>query len=76
VDAFTPVDLNASYAIGDQEGRGLTDAWVIGLDISNIFDEDPPYVNIAPTNNGSGGYDATASNPVGRLIGVMVSKRF
>ena len=76
VDSFTPVDLNASYAIGDQEGRGLTDAWVVGLDISNIFDEDPPYVNIAPTNNGSGGYDATASNPVGRLIGVTVSKRF
>lgn len=76
VDSFTPVDLSASYAIGDQEGRGLTDAWVVGLDISNIFDEDPPYVNIAPTNNGSGGYDATASNPVGRLIGVTVSKRF
>jgi len=76
VDSFTPLDLNAWMEIGDPDGRSMRDGWVLGLEISNVFDEDPPYVNIAPSGNGSGGYDATASNPVGRLIGVNVKKAF
>ena len=40
----------------------------IGSEVRNLFDEDPPYVNIAPSGNGSGGYDATAASPVGRMF--------
>ena len=49
---------------------GLT----IGLEARNVFDEEPPYVNLAPSINGSGGYDATASNPIGRLFALTVNK--
>ena len=30
---------------------------------------------IAPNVNGSGGYDATATNPTGRVIGISLRKR-
>jgi iron complex outermembrane receptor protein len=76
VDAFTPVDLNFWVELGDADGTGLADGWVLGAEIRNVFDEDPPYVNVAPSGNGSGGYDATAANPVGQLFGVNVRKSF
>ena len=37
---------------------------------------DPPFVNVAPGGNGSGGYDATVANPVGRLFSFYARKRF
>lgn len=76
VDSFSPVDLNAWIDIGDPNGTGLTDGWVLGFFVNNVFDEEPPYVNIAPSGNGSGGYDATASNPVGQLFGISLEKSF
>ncbi len=76
VDSFSPVDLNAWISFGDPDGTGLADGWVLGFQVGNVFDEDPPYVNIAPSGNGSGGYDATASNPVGRLFGISLEKSF
>jgi len=33
-------------------------------------------VNIAPSVNGSGGYDATAADPIGRLFAASVRKSF
>jgi iron complex outermembrane receptor protein len=44
--------------------------------VRNLFDQKPPYVNIAPSGNGSGGYDATAADPIGRLVAVSVRKSF
>jgi iron complex outermembrane receptor protein len=76
VDAFTPIDLSAWMELGETDGTGWGDRWVVGAEISNVFDEDPPYVNIAPSGNGSGGFDATAANPVGRLYSVSVRKSF
>ena len=40
----------------------------LGLEVRNLFDAAPPYVNLAPSSNGSGGYDATAASPLGRVI--------
>ena len=69
VSSYTPVDLSVSYTFGRDGawspfGKEIT----IGAEIRNLFDEDPPYVNIAPSGNGSGGYDATAASPVGRMF--------
>jgi iron complex outermembrane receptor protein len=33
-------------------------------------------VNLAPGVNGSGGYDATSSNPVGRLLALSLRKKW
>jgi iron complex outermembrane receptor protein len=70
VKAYTPVDLNLSWTVG--EAHKLT----FGLEVRNLFDTKPPYVNIAPSVNGSGGYDATTTDPIGRLIAASVRMRF
>jgi len=65
VSAYTPVDLNLSWRINPSSALK---AVVLGIEARNIFDAKPPYVNIAPSGNGSGGYDATAADPVGRFF--------
>ncbi len=70
VDAYTPLDLSVAKTIGgDMLGGGRAQ---VMLEVRNLFDQDPPYVNIAPSRNGSGGYDATAANPIGRMFAVSL----
>lgn len=72
VSSYTPVDLRLTYTLPENDTMlsGLT----VGAELRNMFDEEPPYVNLAPSNNGSGGYDATATNPIGRLMAVTLNK--
>lgn len=67
VSSFTPVDLNLSWRISP---KSALKSIVLGAEIRNLFNAKPPYVNIAPSGNGSGGYDATAADPVGRLFAI------
>ena len=60
VAGYTPIDLGVSYKFGSEHQV------TIGAEVRNLFNFRPPYVNLAPGVNGSGGYDATASDPVGR----------
>ncbi len=62
VKNYTPIDLNLTWRVGDE--HQIT----FGLEARNLFNVSPPYVNIAPSVNGSGGYDATATDPIGRLF--------
>jgi iron complex outermembrane receptor protein len=71
VASYTPVDLNLSWRVGDA-GKPLT----FGIEVRNLFNIKPPYVNIAPSVNGSGGYDATTTDPIGRLLAASVRKSF
>ena len=74
VDSYLPVDLTFGWDLGSLGGSALLQDLRLGLEVRNALDEDPPYVNLAPGANGSGGYDATASNPVGRLFAVSLRK--
>jgi iron complex outermembrane receptor protein len=56
--------------------EGFGEDLSLGLELRNVLDEDPPYVNLAPGVNGSGGYDATAANPVGRLLALSLRKKW
>ena len=76
VDSWTTLDLGIAITPGDEMASVLDGGITIGLDIRNAFDEQPPYVNLAPNINGSGGFDATAANPVGRVIGVSLRKKW
>ncbi len=71
VASYTPIDLNLSFRVGDK-----VKPFTLGLEVRNLFDVNPPYVNVAPSVNGGGGYDATATDPVGRLIAVSARKTF
>ncbi|MBC2665425.1 TonB-dependent receptor [Novosphingobium flavum] len=62
VKSYTPVDLNLSWKTGEDHQL------IFGLEVRNMFNVKPPYVNLAPSSNGSGGYDATTTDPIGRLF--------
>jgi len=71
VKSYTPVDLNLSWELGES-----AKPFTFTIEVRNLFDTKPPYVNIAPSVNGSGGYDATTTDPIGRLFAVSVRKKF
>lgn len=74
VDSYTPVDLRLTYRLPETGALSLAAGMTVGVEVRNVFNEDPPYVNLAPSGNGSGGYDATASNPLGRLFALTLNK--
>jgi iron complex outermembrane receptor protein len=77
VGSFNPIDLSFSVTVGDDTASGFFDkGMTLGFEVRNLFDEAPPYVNITPSGNGSGGYDATAADPIGRLFAASVRKSF
>jgi iron complex outermembrane receptor protein len=75
VAAFDPIDLSVSWKIGDRNATGFFDkGMTFGVEVRNLLNEKPPYVNIAPSGNGSGGYDASAADPIGRLFAATIRK--
>lgn len=76
VSSYTPVDLRVTYSVPPSSAFNLLGGMIIGIEARNLFDEDPPYVNLAPSINGSGGYDATATNPIGRLLALTLSRNW
>jgi iron complex outermembrane receptor protein len=76
VGSYMPVDLTFGWDLGSLGSNALLQDLQLGLEVRNALDEEPPYVNIAPGGNGSGGYDATSSNPIGRLFAVSLRKKW
>ncbi|MEN9684034.1 MAG: hypothetical protein RLZZ427_1785 [Pseudomonadota bacterium] len=70
VKSYTPVDLNLSWK------TGVDHSLTFGIEARNLFNIKPPYVNIAPSSNGSGGYDATTTDPIGRLFAASVRVKY
>jgi iron complex outermembrane recepter protein len=68
VDSWTTFDVRVSYSFdgGSFWSRDLE----ASLEISNIFDEDPPFVNV------QGGMDPSATSAIGRMFTVTFSKRW
>jgi iron complex outermembrane receptor protein len=76
ISALTTVDLHLSYNLGERYPQSWLKGVTVSLDVQNLFDSDPPFVNIAENANGGGGYDPTVTNPIGRLVAFTLDKRF
>ena len=76
VDSYTPVDLTLTWRVADSFDTPMGADLELTAEVRNLFDADPPYVNLAPSGNGSGGYDATAANPIGRQFAIGARVRF
>ncbi len=76
VKSYTPVDLSVAWDLGGSDKRGILGGLTLGAEVRNVFDLQPPFVNLAPSGNGSGGYDATAANPIGRQFAVSLRAKF
>lgn len=71
VQAWTTADLSLAYQFGPQAGRlsGVR----LALSATNLFDRDPPYVNLRTTSSGLG-FDGDNASPVGRVTALQVTK--
>lgn len=76
ISPYTTVDLDLAYNIGKSIDDFLTRDLVVTFHVNNVFNRDPPYVNIPISVNGGGGFDPQASNPIGRLMSIQISKKF
>ena len=75
VSSLSTLDLHLGYTVALQNktwGKELN----VGLDVSNLFNSKPPYVNVQPSPNGGGGFDATLTNPVGRIVSLSADLKF
>jgi iron complex outermembrane receptor protein len=76
VKSYNPVDFSIAWKFGGSNASGILGGLTLGAEVRNAFDIDPPYVNIAPSGNGSGGYDASAASPIGREFAVSLRAHF
>ncbi len=74
IKANTTFEMSAAYDFG--ESLGFTKRFQLGVNITNMFDKDPPFADIAPTNNGGGGFDPTVASPIGRVVAVSLRTKF
>jgi iron complex outermembrane receptor protein len=63
IDDHLTIDLHVGYDLS-----ALVNGLSISLDVQNLTDEEPPFVNIA------GGYDPQTVSPIGRLIALSLRK--
>ncbi|MES3021748.1 MAG: TonB-dependent receptor [Pseudomonadota bacterium] len=76
VASFTSVDARAAYEFNGDNGPAWMKGTTVALGVVNMFDRQPPFVNIAQSANGGGGFDPTLTNPVGRTVSISLNKRF
>jgi len=72
VSNYVPVDFGLTFDLDALVSTPLLNDLRVGVEARNVFDEQPPYVNVAPSLNGSGGYDATVTNPIGRVFAISL----
>jgi iron complex outermembrane recepter protein len=76
VSSYTTVDLNVIFDLG----KAFSGAWAKDLRVTahvdNLFDKDPPYVNIPISPNGGGGFDPNNASGIGRLVSLQIGKKF
>lgn len=70
VDSYTTVDMTARYTFS---GGGFADGLSISLFATNLFDEEPPFVALPGS---AGNYDAANADPLGRMVGLELAKRW
>ncbi|MES2257653.1 MAG: TonB-dependent receptor [Pseudomonadota bacterium] len=75
VSSNTTVDARLAYDF-DGERFSMLNNTTLALGVVNLFDRKPPFVNLAQSNNGGGGFDPTLTNPAGRIISLTLNKKF
>jgi iron complex outermembrane receptor protein len=68
VKSYNTVDAHVGYRFEDDSRFAWLKGVTVSVDVDNLFDKNPPYVNI------SGGYDPQSASPMGRLVAFNISK--
>ncbi|HWU04042.1 MAG TPA: TonB-dependent receptor [Novosphingobium sp.] len=73
VKSFTTVDLHVAYTFKEVFSRMKEAQFYV--DVTNLFDQAPPFVNTY-TTNGAVGYDALNASPIGRVVNLGLRTKF
>jgi iron complex outermembrane receptor protein len=76
VSSFTTLDLNVIFDVGAAFPSAWSKDLRATLHVNNVFNTNPPYVNIPISANGGGGFDPNAASAIGRLISLALRKKF
>jgi iron complex outermembrane receptor protein len=76
ISSQTTADLFFNVNVGDLWSQSWLSDTRLGLNVTNLFDEDPPFANLIATPNGGGGYDPATSSPIGRVISISLNKKW
>ena len=76
VGNYTTVDLNVIYDLGKTFPGVWSKDLTLTAHVDNLFDKDPPYVNIPISPNGGGGFDPNVASAIGRLVSLQIAKKF
>jgi iron complex outermembrane receptor protein len=68
VESFTTVDLIADWKL---PGSGILENTTLGVQVQNLFDEEPPFLRSGSNGNG---FDAAVANAFGRQAIVSLRK--
>ncbi|BAI98095.1 TonB-dependent receptor [Sphingobium sp. TA15] len=75
VSSQATIDFHADYDLAEiipVKAKRLR----LALDVTNLFDKSPPFVNVGPTTFTEGGFDASVASPVGRLVALSLVTQF
>ncbi len=75
VDSYTLFDITAGVDLAEYFNVGA-ERLLLGVEVRNVFDTDPPYVNSRQGQNSGGGYDPTVTSPIGRFFAVSLRTSF
>ncbi len=76
VGSYTTVDVHLGFDLQSYFHSDYLRNTRFLVDVNNLFDTNPPFVNIAESPNGGGGWDPTEANPIGRLVSVAIDKKW
>lgn len=72
IASWTTVDLSLAYDTDERLNSAILDNLSFGFSVTNLFDEDPPFVATPFGLN----YDSANANPFNRQVNFAVAKRF
>lgn len=75
IDAFTTVDASIRFDLDELADSPLTNGASLSFSVINMFNEDPPEIGDVPLRDFNV-FDGTNSNPAGRKIGLLLTKRW
>lgn len=78
IDSWTTADINISYRTGKNASLALLQGLTLALNVSNLTNEEPPFVDLPVIIPGliALPFDAANASPVGRRVSLAVTKHW
>jgi iron complex outermembrane receptor protein len=70
--AYAPLDLHLAYNVPD---GGVLGGVGVALDVHNLFDKGPPFIRDT-SSLGPYGFDPTNADPLGRVVSIVLRRRW